>query len=87
MFTQDMQSAVILRIESKKADRLGVVLSYLSDFGVIDKLEKRYPRVLLIHRFEGKLMWLTLDDGASQSVLSVQKPELRTSLVSNFLLK
>jgi hypothetical protein len=61
LFQQDIAGPVILQTPNDSAHRLADVLSHLTDYGVADRLERRYPRVERVRTANHEMqVWLTL---------------------------
>lgn len=62
LFQQDTASPVIITTPLDQSEQLAILLSHLTDHGIIDRLERRYPRVERVHITESGLrVWLTLE--------------------------
>jgi hypothetical protein len=59
LFEQDAVSPVVLTAPTNTPERLAAVLSYLTDYGIEERLERRYPRVDR-ERQVGPETWLSL---------------------------
>jgi hypothetical protein len=61
LFQQDLGSPVIVAASIEQPGVLAALLSHLTDYGVVDRLERRYPRVERVRTVNDQLhVWLTL---------------------------
>lgn len=61
LFREDLISPVILVADHERTENLTALISHLTDYGIVDRLERRYPRVDRVRARNGKFhVWLTL---------------------------
>jgi hypothetical protein len=61
LFQQDIAGPVILQAPDDSVHHLADLLSHLADYGVVDRLERRYPRVERVQTINHEMqVWLTL---------------------------
>jgi len=63
LFQQDPASPVLVTAPADRPDMLAALLSHLTDYGVMDRLERRYPHVTQVRSLDGILtIGLSLED-------------------------
>jgi hypothetical protein len=61
LFQTDLASPIILSTPFEHAEVLASLISHLTDYGIVDRLERRYPQVDRVSSSDGKIrVWLTL---------------------------
>jgi hypothetical protein len=61
LFQEDLNSPVILTGAIDHPEPLAALVSHLTDYGIVDRLERRYPRIDRARTSDGKIyLWLTL---------------------------
>jgi len=61
LFQEDLNSPVILTGAIDLPEPLAALVSHLTDYGIVDRLERRYPRIDRARTLDGKVyLWLTL---------------------------
>ncbi|MCP4542426.1 MAG: DEAD/DEAH box helicase [Chloroflexi bacterium] len=56
LFQQDPASPVFVTVPSDQPDALAALLSHLTDYGIVDHLERRYPRVTQVRSLDSMLV-------------------------------
>lgn len=61
LFQEDLNSPVILTGAIDHPEPLAALVSHLTDYGIVDRLERRYPRIDRARTSDGSIyLWLTL---------------------------
>jgi hypothetical protein len=69
LFQQDLTSPVFVKAPGDLANALARLLSHLTDYGVVDRLERRYPRVTQVVSRDGALtLQLSLETSPEASL-------------------
>lgn len=62
LFQRDLISPVVVTAPADEPELLAALLSHLTDYGIGDRLERRYPRISQVRLVDGMLRaWLTLE--------------------------
>ncbi len=62
LFQEDLASPVIISAPAEQLEALSALVSHLTDYGVVDRLERRYPRVERVRSVGDELCaWLPLE--------------------------